>query len=165
MKAIIKQTKRNVYINFEGKTYRTNNLWDNKKFEVITNEIDFTNGAEFYAESVEHAYEQLIMIFKAEKFKRDTEKETIKLKMEEIISNSNNYSPIEIWEAVKWSAKQGHGWGATDILLENNPLSKLLLSKIGSYTVSPFDDNSIMIKAGNQRYGTLRKWKSVEDLF
>jgi hypothetical protein len=168
MKTTVKSTstKRRTFILFNGQVFETNNDWTNTDFKSS----DFYKGDESFfnelgeASTIEEAYQLHINTLKSVKEDRQLLKDADKSKFEAIISNTQNHTPSEIWRAVKWYAKQGAGWSATDILLANNPLSALLIKKLGSYTVSAFDDNSIMIKAGSKRYGTLRKWLSVEDL-
>jgi hypothetical protein len=165
MKALVKQTKRNTTIILNGVFYTKNNDWSNHNFTVREKlEGEGEGGLEIEGYDLDNIYQNYLEVLKKDKETRDTGKNEVKTEMEAIINNAENHTPLEIWKAVKWSAKQGHGWGATDILLAKNPLSRHLLNVIGSYTVSAFDDNSIMIKAGNKRYGTLRKWTSLEDI-
>lgn len=165
MKALVRQTKRLTIIAFDGKIYTTNNDYSNTEFkEREPNAGEIISGKEIEGNNPEDIYSEFTAPLKAERKLKLAEKEALKVKMEAILNNAKDHTPSEIWAAVKWAASQSWGWRATDILLANNSLSKILLEKIGNYTVSAYDDNSIMIKAGNKRYGTLRKWLSVEDL-
>jgi len=167
MKAQIKQTKRNTYIQIGEVVYQKNNDWSTRNFVKKENNEDLnftTNCVEIEGDDLNDVYQKYIDYLKSERDERANNNTRQAEKMQEIINNQANYSASEILEAVYWAARQGWGWRATDILLAGNALSKLLLKKIGSYTVSAFDDNSIMVKAGNKRYGALRKWQSLTDL-
>ena len=166
MKALVKQTKRLTIIAFNGRIFSTNNDYSNTDFkEREVNAGEIISGSPIEGNDLQDVYQKFLAPIKAEAQAKNQANHALNIEMEAIINNAKDHTAAQIWQAVKWAAKQGWGWRATDILLQNNALSKHLTATIGSYTVSAFDDNSVMIKAGNKRYGTLRKWLSVEDLF
>ena len=95
---------------------------------------------------------------------RKNQRLEVESRMKDIIKNTDNYDALDIWQSAVWLNKQNSGWSGADLVLADNKLSKKLLEKLGTYTVTPFDDGTLMIKSGNKRYGNKRGWLDVESL-
>lgn len=97
-------------------------------------------------------------------FAKKNEKKEFFKKMSMIEANPNNYTPIEIWQCALHLNRTLNNQMGADLVLADNPFSKRLLNVLGSYTVTPFDDGSLMIKANGKKYGNRRYWLSIEDI-
>ena len=84
------------------------------------------------------------------------------------IIESENSSVQEVLLAFQSIRKIDTGWFASDkAFLENKKVSEFLLNKIGSYTVTPFDNGEVIIKAKNTKYSNVRHfgYNSMYELF
>jgi len=91
-----------------------------------------------------------------EERKLEHEKKTIEA--ESVIRNSES-TAREIYDAFCYLNKKQFGWGLCDqVFLGENNLSKLLLSKLHSYTVTPYDDGAVIIKSNGKSYSNHRRF-------
>lgn len=74
----------------------------------------------------------------------------------------------EVFRAYQSTRKIDTGWFASDkAFLENKKVKAFLLAKIGSYTITPFDNGEVIIKTDKEKYSNIRHfgYKSMYDLF
>lgn len=74
----------------------------------------------------------------------------------------------EVFQAFQSIRKIDTGWFATEkAFLDNKRVKEFLLSKIGSYTATPFDNGEVIIKAENSKFSNKRHagYDSLYDLF
>ena len=161
----ILETSRRLYFDFGGDVFKTSKNYYDMTFTPVERPSSLKEWEEIGEfESLNVAKKTLVeKYYKAKAIARE-EAEKLEQEMRSVIKNAQNHSPLEIWQSVRWAVRNGWGWKAADILLEDNPLSRKISEKLGSYTVTPFDDNTLLIKAGGKRYGNRRGWESVTEL-
>lgn len=85
-------------------------------------------------------------------------------RFEKIAANPDDYTPAEIWQAAVYLTKSAKSWVGADLLLNSKVFCAAILNKAKIFTVTPFDDGTLLVKVDGNRYGNKRGWSDITDL-
>lgn len=160
------ETKRRHVAIIDNELFATNRDYTNKEFSKLEEKVFIpANTVSIEAETIEDAYYNYVGVLMNERKQKKEAAEVNEKWADDVKINLQNYSALEIWKAARIiNNRQYAGWQAADMLLETSAFSKAIFKTAKTYTVTPFDDNTLLIKVDGKRYGNKRGWADIEDL-
>ena len=159
----IKKTKRSIVVKHNDITLLFTHKLEAKQLPLDYPKDDFYGFSEIQANNLVDAFAQFESILAKEKQAREQKKADYANEMAKIQSNIDNSDAGQIFALMCYLASKGEGWSLTRFIINtHNALTKRLHELLGNtYTFSPFDDNSFVIKGANgKRISNFRNVKN-----
>jgi hypothetical protein len=169
MEIMFMKTKRRLYFKRGAEVYFTSNDYEDMNFRKTEAPNSLKKWVKIGGDdivSLRDAKAYINRSKKAERLHRKKEAERLNIEMKAVLKDTKKYSALEIWQAVRWALKNNCAWRGADALLQDNALSRKIVSELGyGYTVTPFDDGTVLVKTkSGKRFGNSRKWNSLTEI-
>lgn len=149
----LKLGKSGINITLNGTPVITNN---GRIENILRSELIFTTKSDIVIEDIDlflenllksSEYAELLATHRAKRADRQSENEANSQKVQLTMQNIEAASIEDIYHVVVYLSNIGNsGWEACRILTGDNALAKHLVSKLGSFTATPYDDGNIYLK-------------------